>query len=242
MPRRAVDANAPMRAPCGMDFSATTKEEHAVALMDVQSTQNSSSNRRLKPNSTRRLFDLSHGILFVTILLALVFLFVLSRDNIRQRTLQARLRSELGASVGGLAGPPQLQRGDIVPGFGSVDLVDGKPIHVLYDGRSKHLFFFMSLECDACLTELAVWNSLAQKTENKCTVLGVVIQPGSVTIPPVNFRLVSSPNLSLQRAYRVVEVPLVMVVSGNGIVEWVHYGHLNSDQVAELISVIEKKS
>lgn len=100
----------------------------------------------------------------------------------------------------------------------------------------------MSLECDSCLTQLTIWNSVAQKIQADCNVLGVVIDNRSITIPPANFTILSAPSLPLQRAYRVVEVPLVMVVSKNGIVEWVHYGHLKSDQVAELISVIEKKS
>lgn len=214
-------------------------EESGVALMDVPSTL---SNQRLTQNSPRRLFDLSHGILFVTVLVALFFLFLLFRDNVRQRRLQAQLKSELAVSARGLVGPPQAEPGDIVPAFESVGLADGKPTRVLYDGQTRYLLFFMSLDCDACLTQLPIWNSVAQKIQSGSKVLGVVVDNRSITIPPANFTILSAPSVSLQRAYRVVEVPLAMVVSKNGIVEWVHYGQLSDDQVAELISVIEKKS
>lgn len=64
----------------------------------------------------------------------------------------------------------------------------------------------------------------------------------SVTVPPVDFDIVAIPDMSVQRAYRVVAVPLIMVVSENGKVEWVHYGTLSDAATNELLSVIDANS
>jgi predicted transcriptional regulator len=69
----------------------------------------------------------------------------------------------------------------------------------------------------------------------------MITDSSMLTIPPVDFDLVAIPNLSVQRAYRVVAVPVVMVVSSDGKIEWVHYGALTSNQTSELLSVIESR-
>lgn len=123
-----------------MASSAGAMEEGGVALMDVPSTLN---DQRLRQNSARRLFDLSHGILFATVLVALLFLFLLFTDNIRQRQLQAQLKSELAVSARGLVGPPQAEPGDIVPAFESVSLADGSP-------RKSFTTVNRSICCSSC--------------------------------------------------------------------------------------------
>ena len=186
-----------------------------------------------------RLFDLSHAILFVTILIALLFIILLSRDNAKQRRLQAQLRSTLATSNGSMSGPPEAQIGDILPAFEGLSLT-GKPRRVVYDGHSKYVLFVLSLHCDACLSEISTWNSIAARIRNQEYIaLGIVTDSNMLTTPPVDFDLVVIPGMSVQRAYRVVAVPLVMVVSQDGKIEWVHYGALTSDQTSELLSVIE---
>jgi hypothetical protein len=196
----------------------------------VQSNRNS---------SARRFVDLSYVILVVAVLIALVFIVLLSRENLRQRRVQAQLKSRLASAVGTISGSPEAQKGDIVPGFEGVSL-SGRPAKVVYDGRSKYVLFIFSLQCDACLDEIPTWNSIVRRIKNeKYTVLGMIEGPSSVTVPPVDFDLVPIPDMSVQRAYRVVAVPLVMIVSEKGKVEWVHYGTLSDATTNELLSVID---
>jgi hypothetical protein len=188
-----------------------------------------------------RLFDLSHAILFVTILVALLFIVLLSRDNTKQRRLQAELKSTLATSAGSISGPPEAQVGDIVPAFEGVSLT-GKTRGVVYDGHSRYVLFIMSLHCNACLGEMSTWNSIAARIRNQDAIaLGMVTDPNTLTVPPLDFELVAIPNMSVQRAYRIVAIPVVMAVSPGGKIEWVHYGTLDSDHSRELLSVIESK-
>ena len=188
-----------------------------------------------------RLFDLSHAILFVTILIALLFIILLSRDNAKQRRLQAQLRSTLATSKGSISGPPEAQIGDVLPAFEGMSLT-GKSRRVVYDGHSKYVLFIMSVHCDVCLGEISTWNSIAARIRNQEYIaLGMITDSSMLTIPPVDFDLVAIPNMSVQRAYRVVAVPVVMVASPDGKIEWVHYGALTSDQTSELLSVIESR-
>lgn len=54
----------------------------------------------------------------------------------------------------------------------------------------------------------------------------------------VNFEVCVMPSKPVQRAYRVVAVPLVMLVSPQGSVEWVHYGALSDDKTKEISSIM----
>ena len=187
----------------------------------------------------RRFVDLSYGILIVAVLIALVFIVLLSRENLKQRKAQAQLKSRLASAMGTISGSPEAQKGDIVPGFDGVSL-SGRPVRVVYDGRSKYVLFIFSVQCDACLAEIPTWNSIARRIKNeKYTVLGMIQGSSSVTVPPVDFDLVPIPDMSVQRSYRVVAVPQVLVVSENGKVEWVNYGQLNDATTTELLSVID---
>jgi len=183
--------------------------------------------------------DLSHVVLVAAVLTALVFIVLLSRENLKQRQVQAQLRSRLASAVGTISGSPEAQKGDILPGFEGVSL-SGKPARVVYDGRSKYVLFIFSVRCGVCLDEIPGWNSIVRRIKKeKYEVLGMIEGSSSVTVPPVDFELVPIPDMSVQRAYRVVAVPLVMVASENGKVEWVHYGALNDATTTELLSVID---
>jgi hypothetical protein len=189
-----------------------------------------------------RRVDLAYGVLIVTVLIALVFIVLLSRENLKQRKVQAHLKSKLATTIGTISGSPEAQKGDIVPGFEGVSL-SGKPVRVVYDGRSKYVLFIFSVQCGVCLDEIPTWNSIITRIKNeKYAVLGMIAGSRSVTVPPVDFDLVPIPDMSVQRAYRVVAVPLVMVVSETGKVEWVHYGELGDAKTTDLLSVIDANS
>ena len=194
---------------------------------------------KIRNSPAYRRVDLSYGILIVAVVTALVFIVLLSRDNLKQRKIQAQLKSRLASAMGTISGSPEAQKGDIVPGFEGVSL-SGRPARVVYDGRSKYVLFIFSVQCDVCLDEIPTWNSIVRRIKNeKYAVLGLIERSGSVTVPPVDFDLVLIPDMSVQRAYRVVAVPLVMIVSENGKVEWVHYGTLSDGTTTELLSVID---
>jgi len=67
--------------------------------------------------TARRFVDLSYVILVVAVLIALVFIVLLSRENLKQRRVQAQLKSRLASAMGTISGSPEAQKGDIVPGF-----------------------------------------------------------------------------------------------------------------------------
>ena len=57
----------------------------------------------------------------------------------------------------------------------------------------------------------------------------------------LSFDVIVIPNKAIQRAYRVVSIPQVMLVSPAGIVEWVHYGDMSESTTQELLSKIESR-
>src|SRR5207248_479018 len=74
---------------------------------------------KVKGASKWKLFDLAHLVLIAAVIIAVISILKLSKQN-------ALLQSELQASSGTLAGPPLAQPSDIVPAFKSVDLT-GQP-------------------------------------------------------------------------------------------------------------------
>jgi peroxiredoxin len=184
--------------------------------------------------------DLTDGVLIVTIFISLIFILFLPRDNIKRRRGEADLRHQLAVSTGSLVGPPEARIGDIVPAFDAVS-PNGARKRIAYDSASTYLFFIMSPSCDVCLNEISTWNSIASRVRDpKLTVLGVLTDSQPVSIPPANFDLIFISDASVRRAYRVVAVPSVMIVSSNGRIQWVHYGKLAASEIAELLSLIDK--
>jgi len=75
----------------------------------------------------------------------------------------------------------------------------------------------------------------------KITVRGISIDSfedsnRNVTGKDISFNMLIMPDMSTRRAYRVVSIPQVMIVSENGRVEWVHYGAMTQDKVLDLHS------
>jgi len=182
--------------------------------------------------------DFSYWVLVVTVVIALVFVVLLSRDNLKQRRAQIQLKSTLATSIGTISGPPEALKGDIVPSFEGVS-IRGKPVKVFFDGQSKYLLFIFSVQCDACIGQMSRWNSIVRDIKNeKYSVLGMMQGSSSLTVPPLDFDVVAIPNMSVQRAYRVVAIPEIMIVSEGGKVQWVHYGELNDAITTDLLSTL----
>jgi len=189
------------------------------------------------PNN--RLIDLSHGILFATILVGLLFIILLWKENVRQRGVVSQLQSNLATSLGTRVGPQYAEKGDMVSAFEAVSL-GGRATKIAFDGHTKWLLFIFSSRCDACISQVPTWNSIVQQVKNpRCRAIGILIDATPHATPQVKFDILPMPDMSLQRAYRVVAVPLVMVVSESGKIEWVKYGTLASSDTSELLSIID---
>ena len=187
-----------------------------------------------------RKFDPIYAILMVAVLIAVGFNIVLSRQ----------LRSMKGSRAevsGTLAGPQQTLEGDMVPGFKTVDL-QGRPSGIVYDLSKKYLVYIFSPACEVCKHELPMWNSIAAEARAKeRSVLAVSIEPLDLTKAELKnqnleFDVLIMPSMAVQRAYRVVSIPQVMLINARGTVEWVHYGALRQDQVTELLSKMDSGS
>ena len=193
-------------------------------------------------------------ILTVAIILSLIFLFVFVRDRIRlkDRILQseARVRQlEIGLSVSAesLSGPPAALVGDLVPPFEAMNL-EGQPVAIAYNGSSKYLLFVFSPLCDACVDEMGKWGEVSKVAKaNGYSVLAVSLRTAEETrmnLPKGgrDFQILIMPNMAVQRAYRVIVEPVVILVSAQGTVAWVHYGSLSQATITDLNSHLVSKS
>lgn len=193
------------------------------------------------PRSNRRAYlggilDLSHGVLIATIVISLIFIVLLYIDDTKQRILRAELLSRLNTSIGGMAGPPYAQVNDIVPGF-AASSINGKKVGVVYSGETEYLFFIFSSDCDACSGQISTWKSIAVKARrDRLILLGLLTNPVVDAPPSFDFDVLLLQDISIKRAYRLVAVPAIMLVSEQGRVEWVHYGSVTSEQIEDLLS------
>ena len=197
-----------------------------------------------RPSSTKTLVA-ANTITILALVVAFIFLVVLSRNNLQLRKETRELKSTVVTMSGTIVGPASSQIGDIVPSFDAVSL-EGKPTSILYDGSSKYLLYLFSVRCGVCENELPKWNEIASRGKLKnYRIFGLSIDPedakGELSKLNRNFDLLLLQSKSVQRAYRVVAIPLVMIVSGKGTVEWVHYGTLSEGSIREISSLMDSK-
>ena len=183
-----------------------------------------------------RILKISNSILIVSIIVALTCLCSLFITNRRLRREKAALVSRLS---GQLAGEPSAQVGDIVPQFEAKSIDSTQP-NIVYEGKSKYLLYVFSSTCDVCSGEFPIWNEIASTaTSHGYKVIGLATYANAAVQAPSshNFEVAAFPNMATQRAYRIVAVPTVMLVSGNGRIEWVQKGKLPADKITELRSM-----
>ncbi len=191
-----------------------------------------------KPRSKWKAFDPAYAILVIAVVLAIAYSVKVSRKN---SALQAKEREYSGT----LCGPQTTQMGDIVPAFRTTDL-QGRQAEVLYDGTKKFLFFIFSPMCGTCEHEIPLWNALVETTiSEKIAIRGISIDSledsrKNVVGKNISFDMLIMPGMPTRRAYRVVSIPQVMMISEHGTVEWVHYGAMTQDKVAEIQSKLKE--
>jgi len=81
-------------------------------------------------------------------------------------------------------------------------------------------------------------------TSEKFVVRGLSIDSvedskANIADKDISFDMLVMPDLPTRRAYRVVSIPQVMIISEHGTVEWVHYGAMTQDKVAEVQSKLK---
>ncbi len=181
-------------------------------------------------------FDLGFIVLLIATAVALAFVIKLARQN-------ADLKAGLAQTEGTLAGPQSALPGDIVPGFKAMD-IEGQPINIVYDGSRRYLIYIFSPSCGVCLSEIPIWNRIASEAVSQnYKVLGMSIDSVEETRKNLSgskllFDLSILPSVSIQRAYRAVSIPEVIIVSGEGKVDWVHYGAMTEQTTEEILAKI----
>ena len=112
----------------------------------------------------------------------------------------------------------------------------------------KHVIFVFSISCEACKKDFFLWNDLIPNLQSdSCQVNGLSLDSQAETYDDIDPQLLAlrkstiiAPNKGIQRTYRVLATPTILVLSDQGVIEWVHIGRLNQDAIQELKQKINK--
>lgn len=187
---------------------------------------------------------IANTLLLIAVGAALSVVGILSwkYSTLRARVIEAA-RNEREASV--KARTAELPTvGDLLPGFDALDN-RGNRSSIRYDGKTKYLLLIFSPQCEVCTGEYPTWSRIAQHAASKSwRVVALSVspfrgKPPNLPLDPNNSELIEMPDMAIQRAYRSFVVPVVLLVSPEGRVEWVQSGSLSNDKVNELISALE---
>ena len=179
-------------------------------------------------------FDRAFIILVIAVTVSLVFLVKVAREN-------AQLKARLSRTSGTLAGPQSAQVGDIVPSFKTIDLTE-RSAEIAFDGSARFLIFIFSSGCGSCAAELPTWNRIAADALARgYTVRGISLDTleqsrTNLADKSLTFDVLIMPDMPTLRAYRVVSIPEVLLVSGAGTIEWVYNGVMSSETVDEVLT------
>jgi peroxiredoxin len=126
-----------------------------------------------------------------------------------------------------------------------IQSLDGNISQLSYaDSSKKYLCFVLSTTCSHCENNLVNWQHLAAvNNNNKCNIIGLSTQ-GLVetqkyaTSKKVPFFIVSVPDSSFSRKYKIVGTPTTILINHNGVVEKTWVGELSQEQTKEIQSLI----
>jgi peroxiredoxin len=223
-------------------FRRTTYFNNQLLLVTIRrATMQENPNNLVLPRKQAdkpKLFDAANIILLLALVIAIFWIVKLTRN-------QATLKRSFSGVEGTLSGPESSQVGDIVPPFKSLNL-SGESAEIAYDGTSKYLLFIFAPTCDVCLHEIPTLNRLSSHFRaSGYQVRGISIDSiddsrQNLKNQELAFDILIMPNKAVQRTYRVVSIPQVMLVTSKGQVEWVHYGALTDDNISNLLSKVSK--
>lgn len=184
--------------------------------------------------------DIEYVMLVAAVLIAGFCAVKLWREN-------SSLRLAMKKSPETLCGPQSVQVGDIVPPLNTVDTT-GRPVNLGFNDSKKSLLIIFSAGCGTCVDQIPIWNRISVKAvSKKYVVLGISIDSledtqRSLSDKNFGFDILIMPNMPAARAYRVVSIPIVMIISARNTVEWFHYGAMGADEVWAILSKIENDS
>lgn len=209
----------------------------------MSQTPKTEENTEAAPHSTRvrsRFLNPANLIFGLAAIVALIFLILYSRQNASLISQNDDLRDRVDAYSTYLTA----QVGDAVPPIETVD-IKGNPIRVDYRGEKKHLLFVFTTHCPACLDELPRWNGLSENEVSRtAVVLGVSVDSLDDTKTNLagkyeRLNTIIAPDRTFLRTYRVNNFPQVMIISNQGVVEWVHVGKLSEADFAEMLKKLQ---
>ncbi len=184
---------------------------------------------------------IANTLLGFAALLAMGFFAVSWSGGAALKRENATIKAELRRAPPSVRGDVRAQVGDLVASFGISD-AKGNWNQVVYDGRSKYLLFFFSPHCASCEKEFPVWNQIARQARvQNCRVLGLAIEDAASEGPrtvSLDFPVVSIADEAILRAYRVETIPMAVVTSPYGRVEWLHYGPVTDSSINGLLSAL----
>src|SRR5688572_13670469 len=192
-------------------------------------------------NERLRRLRIANALLGFAALLAMGFFVVSWRGGAALKRENATIKAELRRAPPSVRGDVRAQVGDLVASFG-ISSAKGNWNQVVYDGSSRYLLFFFSSHCASCEKEFPAWNQIARQARvQNCRVLGLVIEDAASEGPrtfSLDFPVVSIADEAILRAYRVETIPMAVVASPYGRVEWLHYGPVTDSGITDLFSAL----
>lgn len=183
--------------------------------------------------------DISFIIFSLTILIAIFIATHRTVENYHLQTDIMSLRVKVRELSGELAGAPSLQKGDVLPSFRARNL-HGELKNLSYERSAHSLLFLFSVECSACEKQLPLWKQLGrERSKWNYQVIGVAVNSSDTVRrqlqqKDIDFEVLVPNDFAIQRAFRTVNLPLTVIASREGRVEWLSYGVLTSTEVREI--------
>jgi len=186
----------------------------------------------------QKIFDAGHWLLAASVLVALGFCLVLARQkaDLADRVGQAEARYLDGAC---------LRVGDVVPRYAATHWL-GAPANVLGPAaEGPRLLQIVSLHCAARHRQMVEWWPQLSSDPRLATA-----RPALIAIEPAAAarqrlpaeaavgEILTAPELSFRRAYRVAQVPLLALIEPGGEAVWVHRGALDDDAYGALVDLV----
>lgn len=179
-----------------------------------------------------------NGVLLISTALAIFFCLIVGYQNrILVRRL-ATLRTDLARSARALPG-------DIVPPFAALDL-NGTPHSIRYSNHTHHrIIFFFAPNCEVCEQQASYWWPRIHQEMGSRHIELIAVSLDDLTQTKklmhrnhLNFDVLIMPDRPVRRAYRITDIPVILVVSPKGRIEWAYYGLLDEQGYSELTQVV----
>lgn len=178
--------------------------------------------------------NFTRWLTFVIISLSLIFLYSYSYQNADLSDQVERLSDE----VSKLSVPAI---GDALPGIVSVN-VEGNFSSFNFDDSRKHIIFVYSVHCQFCKEDFPLWNRLIgdiSKENSNVHALSLDSQPETQSGVGKEFENLRNVTIigaetNVRRTYRTGVTPAILITSHNGVIEWMHVGRLDGDDIKEI--------